>query len=112
MSSKPNSEPSKPNSGSSNAKSLISKSNSGTSRSRRRDKSWSPSPAEIPELLASDEDFIVLRRFDYSLTQLLRRYPDGVPDAVAAQALGLSEVDLAAAYEGVVVQLRESMGAA
>lgn len=37
-----------------------------------------------------DPDFITLKRYSYSLEKLIARYPDGVPIALAAQALNLT----------------------
>jgi hypothetical protein len=59
----------------------------------------------------TDEDFINIKRFDYSLESLLERYPDGVPDRIIAQALNVSEGEVSGLYKSVVVRLRKLMGA-
>ncbi len=62
-------------------------------------------------LLQHDPDYILLKRFDYSLTLALKRYPDGLRDDLVAQALGISETALAKRYQEVVVKLQEAVGA-
>lgn len=61
-------------------------------------------------LLNTDEDFIAIKRFDFSLSQLLERYPDGAPDSVIASALMIEEDEVALLYESIVDKLREIMG--
>lgn len=61
-------------------------------------------------LLNTDEDFIAIKRFDFSLSQLLERYPEGAPDSVIASALMIEEDEVALLYESIVDKLREIMG--
>ena len=61
-------------------------------------------------LLNTDEDFIAIKRFDFSLTRLLERYPDGAPDSIIASALMIEEEDVEPLYESIVNKLREIMG--
>lgn len=64
---------------------------------------------EMTERVCVDPDFIALKRFDYSLKTLLARYPDGVPsNRVIAQALLITEEELAEVYEDIVKKLRKS----
>ncbi len=76
--------------------------------------SFSPSVAlttsEVRRLIAEDPDFVHLKRFDYSIRKLLERYPDGCPTRIIAQALMITEEDVEAQYQSIVVKLRESMG--
>lgn len=51
-----------------------------------------------------------VRRFDFSLKRLLERYPEGCPQRLIAQALFVSEADVARMYAEVVAKLRQSMG--
>lgn len=60
--------------------------------------------------IAHDEDFVYSKRFDYSLTKLLERYPDGVPDRVLAAALMIVEEDIEVHYQRIVRTLRTAMG--
>lgn len=65
---------------------------------------------EAQRKLETDEDFVCLKRFDYSLRKVVERYPDGCPDRVIASALMLSEEELAEVYETIVSKLRGLMG--
>lgn len=58
------------------------------------------------ERLETDPDFILIRRFDYSLKKLVERYPDGAPDRIIAQALGIEEHEVQEIYRGVVLKLK------
>ena len=62
---------------------------------------------EQEERLASDPDFILLKRFDYSLRSALEKHPEGVPDHVIAQALGKTTVWVSKNYGAIVKQLQE-----
>ena len=62
---------------------------------------------EIRYRVDTEDDFIALKRFDYSLKALMLRYPDGIPsDRLIAQALAISEEELESIYEGVVKKLK------
>jgi len=63
------------------------------------------------ERLTADPDFILLKRFGYSIQKLEQRYPDGCPAHIIAPALGLTEEELVAKHEEIVVKLRALMGA-
>lgn len=65
---------------------------------------------EQQQRLASEPDFIALKRFDFSLVKLLERYPDGAPDKVIAAALLISEPEVEELYQQAVAQLRIIMG--
>jgi hypothetical protein len=56
--------------------------------------------------LDTDADFILSKRFRYSLKYLLSRYPEGAPDEVIGQALGCSAQEVEAAYQGIVKKLQ------
>jgi len=57
-----------------------------------------------------DPDYIPLKRYKYSLSRLLERYPEGCPEHIAAEALGLSEEEFNEEYEKIVACLRAKMG--
>ena len=59
--------------------------------------------------LVDDEDYICLKRFDFSLAKLLERYPEGCPDRIAAQALLMTEEQVCEMYDDVVQKLRQLM---
>ena len=66
---------------------------------------------EIKDRVAADPGFIYSSRFGDLLEKMMERYPDSVPDRIAAQVLCLTVDDLEALWEGVLVKLRGSMGA-
>jgi hypothetical protein len=51
-----------------------------------------------------------MKRFGHSIAKLEERYPQGCPDHIAAQALGLEIGDLQVRYGEIVKKLRELMG--
>lgn len=64
---------------------------------------------EAKRLIETDEDFVYLKRFGFSLKKLLERYPDGVPSKVIAQALLMTEEEVEELYQSVVVKMREAL---
>lgn len=65
---------------------------------------------EVKQRLSSEPDFIYSTRFGHSLKALLRRYQDGeIPPRVAAQVLMMTEDDVEALYQAVLVKLRALM---
>ncbi len=60
----------------------------------------------MKQKIIADPDFIALKRFDYSIKNLLKRYPDAAPDHVAAQALLLTEEEFETEYTKVVEKLK------
>lgn len=56
--------------------------------------------------LDTNPDFILLKRYNYSLKKLLERHPNGVPNEVIEQALGLTSDEVAECYESIVKKLR------
>jgi len=68
---------------------------------------------EIKNKITEDPDFIGLKRFDYSLAKLLKRYednPEGCPDRVIAHALMISEEEVELLYQRSISRLRKLMG--
>lgn len=66
--------------------------------------------AQAQVLLHEDENFVYSKRFDYSLQKVLERYPEAVPDRVTAALLMITEDDVEAHWQGIVVKLRNRMG--
>lgn len=63
-----------------------------------------------PEYLVEhDDDYVHIKRFDFSLKKVIDRYPDGAPNKVVAQALMISEEEAEELYQKVVEKLRKSM---
>lgn len=65
------------------------------------------SRTEQQQLVEAHDDFILLRRFGYSLQKALEKHPDGLPDHLVAQALGKSVPWVQRRYTAVVAKLRE-----
>lgn len=61
---------------------------------------------EQKKRVEEEPDFIALKRFGYSLAKLLERYPDGCPDKIAAQALGMTEAEYKELYHKAVAKLK------
>jgi hypothetical protein len=51
-----------------------------------------------------------MKRFGNSIAKLEERYPQGCPDHIAAQALGLEIGDLQVKYSEIIKKLRGLMG--
>jgi hypothetical protein len=68
-------------------------------------------PQERDTRLDTDPDFILLKRFGFSLDKLLMRYPDEVPDETIAQALGIPAGEVPARYDSIVARLRSKLAA-
>lgn len=64
---------------------------------------------EARKRVEADPDFVHLPRFECSLKRVLRRYPEGAPDKVIAQALMITEEDVAALFDTAVKKLRRLM---
>lgn len=64
---------------------------------------------EIKDLIETDPDFINIKRFDYSLNNLLKRYPEGVPDRIIAAALQMTEDEIQSLYTTVLDKLRKKI---
>lgn len=56
--------------------------------------------------LFNDPNFICIKRFDYSLKELLNKYPDGVPHRIIAQALHLTEPELEVFIQETLAKLK------
>ncbi len=65
---------------------------------------------EIQFLIENENDWIAIKRFDYSLKKLLKRYPDGAPDRVIAQALYMTEEEVVELAKEIIERLKEKMG--
>lgn len=62
--------------------------------------------AEADELLRTDPDAVCMARYGCSLKRVMERFPDGVPDAVAAKALNISEREYQEVVNNAVAKLR------
>lgn len=66
---------------------------------------------EIKKMVQEQPDYIALRRFNNSLTKLLKRYPDGCPNHVIAAALAMTEEEVEKIYNGVIEKLKKELTA-
>ena len=66
-------------------------------------------PDSIVVKIVRDEDYVNLKRFGYSLKELMKRYPDGCPNNIIASALMMTESELENVWQGIVHQLREQI---
>lgn len=57
--------------------------------------------------IETEVDYIAIKRFDYSLSRLQERYPNGAPDNVIASALLMEEKSVANLYKDILAKLRE-----
>lgn len=60
--------------------------------------------------IEEDEDFVYLKRFDYSLAAVMEQYPEGAPTRLIAQGLMLTEDDVVEMEELATIHLRTLMG--
>lgn len=65
---------------------------------------------EVIRRIHEEEDFVNLKRFEYSLAKVQERYPNGAPDKTIANALLLNEEDVQIIYEGIVNKLKVLLG--
>jgi len=56
-----------------------------------------------------EPDFVNLRKHGYSLEAVCKAYPSGVPSAIRARALMMTEEEAEDLYQQVVVKLRSNM---
>jgi len=65
---------------------------------------------QMRRFFETEEDFIALRRFGFSLKKLEARYPDGAPLHVVARAMALTKEEAASRYNEIVLKLRDYLG--
>ena len=65
---------------------------------------------EINNMVSDQDDFILLRRYNYSLQKLVDKYPDGCPDHIIATALGVDEAAVKERFAKIIACLRDRIG--
>jgi hypothetical protein len=65
--------------------------------------------SEARKRVRHDPNFIYLKRFNYSLEELVERYPEGAPDRLIAQALLMTEEDVENLYNNIIAKMRRNM---
>lgn len=78
-------------------------------RKIRNNSEYKVNSEEAKKLLETDKDFVNLKRFDYSLSKVIKRYPEGCPDRVIANALMMSEDEVEETFNKVLIKLRNLM---
>lgn len=58
-----------------------------------------------------DEDFILSKKHNNSITKLLEKQPNGISDAAICRMLAITPDQLADIYESALAKLRAAMGA-
>ena len=64
---------------------------------------------DVRKKIMEEDDWIYCPRFNNSISCLLDRYPDGVPERIIAQVLLITEEEVEALYQGIVLKLREAL---
>jgi AraC-like DNA-binding protein len=64
---------------------------------------------EARRMLESHPDFILLKRFDFSLAKACAAHPEGLPEKLVAQALGTSPSWVTRRYGAIVKKLRAAV---
>ena len=62
---------------------------------------------ERDQRVESDPDFIVSKKDNNSLSILIERYPDGVPDKVICRTLQITPEELQKHYDRAILRLAE-----
>lgn len=65
--------------------------------------------AELKRLVESDPDFIAIRKFGYDINTMLKKYPDGAPSSVIAEALLIDESEVEELYSSIIQKIRKQM---
>ena len=68
-----------------------------------------PTP-EDQQKLDNVEDYILINRYEHSAEKLAKRYPEGAPDHIIAQALGFNEEEIEPMYQRIIACLRHLVG--
>lgn len=66
---------------------------------------------EAKQRVAEEPYFIGIGKYNYDLRILEQKFPNGVEkDSIVAAALMMTEAEVVARYQQLVVQLRDAMG--
>ena len=63
----------------------------------------------IKNKIEEDPDFILLKRFDYSLKRFLEKHQNGTTDKIISQALGITPEELKTKYTEILSKLKNSL---
>ncbi len=60
--------------------------------------------------ICKDPEYIGIRRFNFRMSNLLKRYPEECPDHVIAAALDIPVEEVQKEYDRIVLKMRSYMG--
>lgn len=63
----------------------------------------------MKDLVETQQDFVALKRFDFSLAKVVEKHPDGCSDRLIASALMVKEEEVEQIYQEAVQKLRRIM---
>lgn len=66
-------------------------------------------PEKKDPRIQTDRDFVLSKKHNNSLKQLLKDYPGGVPDKVICKVLQISQEELTRLYECAIVNLKVTL---
>ena len=61
------------------------------------------------EKILTDENYIGMKKYDFSLEKLLQRFPDGCPDHIIANALKIKENEVEINYLRIINFIKEKL---
>jgi hypothetical protein len=67
--------------------------------------------ARIQEKINTDPDFIYSKKFNNSLAEIIKKYPNGVPDNLIAKVLKLKTSQYNNIFNKILSKLRDSLKA-
>ena len=59
--------------------------------------------------IETDKDFIFSKKYNNSLSELLKDYPDGVPDKVICKVLQITPEDFKKYYKYAIMKLKTNL---
>lgn len=62
---------------------------------------------KIYKKIHEDPDFVLLKRYDFSIKRVTERFPEGASDRIIAQALGISEEEVNELYNAIINKLKK-----
>jgi hypothetical protein len=60
--------------------------------------------------ITQDPDFIAIKRYSNNISALVKRYPEGCPIHIIAQALEITEEEVEIRYQQIISCLRTLIG--
>jgi hypothetical protein len=64
---------------------------------------------KIKEKIENDEDFVHCPKMSNSIKKIVDKYPDGVSNLYIAKVLMISEKEVEAMYENILVKIRTAL---